>query len=471
MKDFAQYAINLARDRGASYADVRIEKSDGQAFLLKNGSPELGGISSHEGIGLRMLIKGKLVFGATGTLSKKGIKALVFRSAKAASATAKVSPSKNNFASAKTVRTTQVIKAKKPFSSIGPEGYLAYLKNLDALAASCRTRFFSLGVQDTKKCFVNTEGSVITTHIPSAALFAVCGIVKGKKSMQRMWQKGGNGGFEQVRHWDLEGDISQEIPALKKNLKEARLAPKGKLDVVAAPEVTGILVHESGGHPYEADRILGREAAQAGESFISLAMKGHRLASPNVSVVDDPLLKGGAGSYLHDDEGIPAKKKFLLKKGLVNDFLHSRETAAECKTHPNGSARACAYNREPIPRMSNTYMLPGSHNQDELINGIKKGVFIKNFMEWNIDDRRMNQKYVGNESYLIENGRLTNPVLHPVIELSTPTLYGAIDALARDVQHFYGTCGKGEPMQGIPVTLGGPSIRLRNIILGGSHAR
>ena len=132
----------------------------------------------------------------------------------------------------------------------------------------------------------------------------------------------------------------------------------------------------------------------------------------------------------------------------------------------NGSARANNFNVEPIIRMSNTFMLPGTMTEEELIEDIKLGVYIKNFMEWNIDDVRMNQKYVGNEAYLIKNGKIEQPVKAPVIEITTPGLYSSIDAVGNNLQYFAGNCGKGEPMQGLPVFMGGPSIRMRGIRLG-----
>ena len=110
-------------------------------------------------------------------------------------------------------------------------------------------------------------------------------------------------------------------------------------------------------------------------------------------------------------------------------------------------------------------MLPGKYSKEELIAGVKKGVFMNNFMEWNIDDKRLNQRYVGAEAYLIENGELTHPVLNPILEITTPALYSAVDAVGNNTEYHTGSCGKGEPMQGIPVWFGGPSIRLRNVRL------
>jgi len=129
----------------------------------------------------------------------------------------------------------------------------------------------------------------------------------------------------------------------------------------------------------------------------------------------------------------------------------------------NGGARANGYDKEPLVRMSNTFVLPGNYNEDEIFEGVKKGVYFKNFMEWNIDDKRWQQKYVGNEAYLIENGRITKPVKAPILEITTPGLWGSVDAVGKNMEYSAGTCGKGEPMQGIPAWMGGPMMRLRGI--------
>ena len=240
-------------------------------------------------------------------------------------------------------------------------------------------------------------------------------------------------------------------------------APQGNVDVVLAPEVTGIAVHESGGHPYEADRIFGREAAQAGESFIKENMIGHKIANEQVTLVDDPTLKGSYGFFDYDDEGVKAKRKYMVKDGRITEFMHDRTSAAKMDLSSNGSARATRFSFEPLVRMSNTFLLPGKYSEDEIIKDVKKGVYFKNFMEWNIDDKRYQQKYVGNEAYLIENGEITVPVRNPALEITTPALWSSIDAVGKNSAMFAGTCGKGEPMQGIPVWMGGPSVRLRNV--------
>jgi len=117
--------------------------------------------------------------------------------------------------------------------------------------------------------------------------------------------------------------------------------------------------------------------------------------------------------------------------------------------------------------MANTFMKAGDHTFEELLEDVHHGVYMKTFMEWNIDDKRFNERYVGHESYLVENGELTGYVRNPALEVTTPTLYGSVDAVGKRMEFGAGTCGKGDPSQGAPVYEGGPPIRLRKIRLTG----
>ncbi|MHA1803071.1 MAG: TldD/PmbA family protein, partial [Promethearchaeota archaeon] len=259
-------------------------------------------------------------------------------------------------------------------------------------------------------------------------------------------------------------------------IKAARNAIEMKLDkvdVVISGEISGIIAHENVGHPSEADRILGREGAQAGESFYADLLKDGtlgeiKMGNDCVSVIDDPTLPGSSGYYLYDDECVKARPRYLIKNGKLNEFLLNREHAFKFNTQSNAAARSMNYKSEPLCRMANTFFEPGDFTKEELFEDIKKGVYLKSFTEWNIDDRRFQSKYVGLEAYLIENGTLTNVLVRrPILELTTPGILKSIDAVSRDGEFPLGICGKGDPMQGVPVWLGGPHVRMRNIRLGG----
>lgn len=260
--------------------------------------------------------------------------------------------------------------------------------------------------------------------------------------------------------------VLEDVRSMHRSLKEAKKLPPGKMDIVCGPQVTGIASHESCGHPVEADRILGREASQAGMSFITPDMKGDRIGSDLVNVVDDPTIANGGGFYEYDDEGTKATRRYLYKDGKIHSFLEDRGSAGVLGGTSNGAARTVSFDREPIVRMANTFVEPRDHTFDELVEDVRHGVYISTFTEWNIDDKRWNQKYVGRDAYLIEGGEVKGMVKAPVLEVTTKAFWSAVDAVGKDFYLEGGLCGKGDPMQGIEVSMGGPHIRLRGLHVG-----
>jgi TldD protein len=318
----------------------------------------------------------------------------------------------------------------------------------------------------TSKYFVNSEGSRISSFVPKLSAFAFITVTEQGKTEQAYKQFGWSGGWEAFRVWAIPEKLIYEAKVLKNVITKAKSVKSRDMDLVCGSEVAGIAAHESCGHPMEADRILGREMSQAGRSFIYKGSKfwvGSKIGSKAVTIVDDPTVKNSYGYYLYDDEGVKARRRFLYKKGVINEFLHNRESAAKMSTKSNGSSRSTGYDREAIVRMANTFVLPGELSEEELVEDVRHGVCMKSFTEWNIDDKRFNQRYVGREAYLIENGELKGPVARPVIETSTLKFWTAVDAVSKQVEFDAATCGKGDPAQGIPVSTGGPCIRLRGV--------
>jgi TldD protein len=300
-------------------------------------------------------------------------------------------------------------------------------------------------------------------------ILAVLTVMESGKSEQCHLQYGGIGGWETVEGFNMYEKIPRDVQIVYRALKEGVKAPSEPVSIIVGPEVAGITAHESCGHPFEADRILGREAAQAGESFVNPDMMGYTIGSEVVTIAEDPTIKGSYGYYLYDDEGVKARKRLLIKEGKINEFLSNRETAYTLGGQSNGAARAIGYDREPIVRMANTYFCAGDYTKEELIEETKKGVLMESFTEWNIDDTRFNQRYIGREAYLVENGEITKPVLRPILEVTTTGFYSSVEAVGKDITLYAGTCGKGDPAQGAPTSMGGPYIRLKEIRLGGAH--
>jgi TldD protein len=253
-------------------------------------------------------------------------------------------------------------------------------------------------------------------------------------------------------------------------LGEAEKAPTGIMDVVLSPELSGIAAHESVGHPQEADRILGREGAQAGESYLSKDSLGMKIGSEEAYVSDDPTIAHSNGYSPVDDEGVVSTKRRLIVGGKITEFLQNRSTSSLLGVKNNGCSRSAGFDREPIIRMSNTFVEPGDYaTTEDLIKEVKEGIYLKSFTEWNIDDKRLNQRYTGLEAYRIENGETTALVKAPVLEITTPALWGSVKGRSRRLEFEAANCGKGDPMQGIPVWTGGPDTLLAGVrIVGGS---
>ncbi len=465
-KELAELALDYALKLGAEYAEARLETHTSNSFLVKNGVTELANFDKTIGLGVRLVVNKTLGFMAINTLDTSEIKKLIEKSYRLTKASSKLKEGVE-FSHNKSYKKTYEVREKIKLENLSIKEKLKILLDLEKeilkLKIKVPGRFLSFTDDLVEKYYINSEGSRISSKIPFLNLFYYLTVQNNNNSMQRYWQYGNTGGYESLKKWNLNENIINEIKAMQNTLKYGKKVPTHNLDVITSPEVTGIAVHESGGHPYEADRIFGREAAQAGESFISEKMIGKRIGSDVVNLVDDPTLPNSYGFYLYDDEGVKARRKYLIKNGLITEFLHNRSTAATMNLKSNGSARANNYDKEVLIRMSNTFMMPGDYTKEELFEEVKNGIYIKSFTEWNIDDLRLNQRYVGNEAYLIKNGKILYPLRNPTIEINTPALYKSVAALSKEMEFHAASCGKGEPMQGIPVWHGGAYMLLKNI--------
>jgi len=474
MEDLVQRAVEAASAKGVQYAEARLHIDSGSGVTLTNGKPEPVQLAKAKGIAVRVLVDGALGFACTNDLSRESLDETVEIAYRTAKASKRLVTNPIRLSKEKAEQANWETKARKPLLDVTIEKKVAVLeeieKNLNPSVVKVDLPSRTLVLMDdiTDRYFADTEGSKIHGVASRIGLlFVFTASAPGKGIIQRIGQKGETGGWERLEEWDLPKYVAEEAKILGKILREAKQAPRGELDLVLGSEVTGIACHESCGHPQEADRILGREAAQAGESYLKPDMIGHRIGNEVVTVVDDPTVPNSYGFYEYDEEGVRAGRRTLIKNGVIAGFLQNRETAAELGVSSNGAARAVSYDREPIIRMANTFMLPGDYSDDELVEDVNKGVYINTFMEWNIDDRRYNQRYVGLEAYLIENGQITSAVRNPILEITTPGFYGSVDAVGKRVEYEAATCGKGEPEQGAPVWHGGPPIRLRKVRLGG----
>ncbi len=462
------YALEYARSKKVEYAEARAQTQQRDQLVFRNGILEAYASAVDEGFCVRVIANGGIGFASSNKWTKEEAKEIVDITYKYAAAAKR--KEKLVFAEEKGVKTKWSVPQKKKIENISPEDRIAEFVEVNKALTSCGVNVPATIAQCTidliSKYFVNSEGSEITSFVPKIAGYFFVTVAEQGKTEQAYKQFGYSGGWEAFDQWDVKGNMIHTAKVLKDVITKGKAVKAGNMDLICGPEVTGIAAHESCGHPMEADRILGREMSQAGRSFIYKGGEywiGTRIGSKAVTVVDDPTVEHSYGYYAYDDEGVKARRRFLYKNGLINDFLHNRETAARLKTRSNGSSRSVNYDREAIVRMANTFVLPGDMSEEELVEDVKSGVFMKSFTEWNIDDKRFNQRYVGREAFWIENGELKHPIARPIIETTTLKFWSAVDAVSKKVKFDAATCGKSDPGQGIPVFTGGPCLRLREV--------
>lgn len=475
--DIADFVVEYGTKKGADYIEARYVDSREEGYTTRNGALFGGGTIYSKGIGIRTLTNGGIGFSSTAKLDKDNVKKATELAIKMAKASKRKEPI--IFSEEDIVQTKWSNPVKQHFEDISEEEKMEFIINLDKtlknqdFGENLVTRTLMLSMDLHKKYIRNSEGSIVESE-KSLIHFYTFNTAKGDHGTeQRFYGQARAKGWEWFKENKIEEKIIQDNHALVKTAINAKEMKLGEIDVIVSGEVAGIIAHENTGHPSEGDRILGREGAQAGESFyIDLLNKGKlgeiKLGTECVNLIDDPTLPGSAGFYLYDDECVKARPRYLIKNGMMNDVLLNREFAYKFDTKSNAASRAMGYNREPLIRMANTYFAPGEHQIEELFEDVKKGIYMKSFTEWNIDDRRFQSKYVGLEVYLVENGELTDKMVkRPILELTTFGLFGSVDAVTKDTEFTFGHCGKSDPGQGAPCWMGGAQVRMRNIRLGG----
>jgi TldD protein len=239
----------------------------------------------------------------------------------------------------------------------------------------------------------------------------------------------------------------------------ARPAPGGRMPVVLSSEAGGTMIHEAVGHGLEAD------LAQEGFSVYA-GKRGKRIASALVSVVDDPTFCGARGSYAVDDEGVPAERTLLIERGVLRTYLFDRLSAAKDGRASNGHGRRQSYLLRPIPRMSNTMILPGADDPARILADVKRGLLVRKMGGGQVNTVNGEFVFEVTEGYLIEGGEAAYPVRGATLIGSGPEVLRTIDRVGSDLGFALGTCGKDG--QGVPVSDAQPTLRIPELTVGGT---
>jgi TldD protein len=281
-------------------------------------------------------------------------------------------------------------------------------------------------------------------------------------------EQGSSGGGGRVGYgWFLDEDRAlgyarEAVLQALINL-EAIAAPAGTLTVVLGPGWPGILLHEAVGHGLEGD--FNRKGTSAFSGRI-----GERVASPLCTVVDDGTLIDRRGSLNVDDEGTPTQCTTLIERGVLRGYLQDKLNARLMKTAPTGNGRRESYAHLPLPRMTNTYLLPGEHDPAEIIASVERGLYAVNFGGGQVDITSGKFVFSASEAYLIENGRLTRPVKGATLIGNGPDVLTKVSMVGNDLKldAGVGTCGKDG--QSVPVGVGQPTVRIEALTVGGTQA-
>jgi TldD protein len=274
----------------------------------------------------------------------------------------------------------------------------------------------------------------------------------------------GGGARSDYRYFiELERALSYGREAVRQALVnlEAVEAPAGNMTVVLGPGWPGILLHEAIGHGLEGD--FNRKGTSAFSGRV-----GQRVASELCTVVDDGALPGRRGSLSIDDEGTPTEQTVLIEKGILKGYMQDKMNARLMGVKPTGNGRRESYAHAPMPRMTNTYMLPGPHNPEEIIRSVEKGIYAKNFGGGQVDITSGKFVFSASEAYLIENGRITRPVKGATLIGNGPDVLTRVSMVGNDLEldSGVGTCGKDG--QSVPVGVGQPTLKIDGLTVGGT---
>jgi TldD protein len=467
--DVLSELVHVASARGASYADARHVERENEVVSVRDGDVESVGRSRDRGIGLRVIHNGAWGFAATdrgGDAAMKGLVDEAFRRATAAASTrskpvtlAPVAPQKGEY------RTTLV---RDPFA-VPMRERIALLTAADAnlKGPNAKSRRASVAAYRTRKRLVTSEGTDVSQEIvESGAGVAVTAVKAGSKPAQRYDSRlTRQAGWEFVEELDLVARAARYRDDAEATL-EAPLAEQKPTTLVFAPEFLALLVHESCGHPTEADRVLEHEVAFAGTTFMWPKDRGTlRYGSEHVSMTADATVPGGMGTFGWDDDGVPAMKTKLIDKGTFTGYLTSRETAATLGLPVAiGSARAEGWQHFPIVRMVNVSLDPGTQTYGDLLKGVENGLLLEAPASYSLDDKRQNFHFSTQAARVIRNGALQGYVRGVAFQSLTPAFWGRCDGVANDWElHGFLSCAKGEPLQLMRVGHGAAHARFRDV--------
>jgi len=310
---------------------------------------------------------------------------------------------------------------------------------------------------------IRADGQVVRDVRPLVRLNVSVVVGDGDRQESGSYGVGGREGYGAfIRPECWQANVDEALRQALVNL-EAIPAPAGEMDVVLGPGWPGILLHEAIGHGLEGDFNRKKTSAFSG-------LLGERVASPGVTVVDDGTIAGRRGSLSIDDEGTPTSSTVLIEDGILKGYMQDRMNARLMGMEPTGNGRRESFAHQPMPRMTNTYMLGGDKDPGEILSSVKNGLYAVNFGGGQVDITSGKFVFSCTEAYMIENGKIGAPVKGATLIGNGPDCLTKVSMIGNDMKldPGIGTCGKAG--QGVPVGVGQPTLRLNGLTIGGTAA-
>lgn len=442
-------------------ADIYLQFTRHEAWVLEDGIVKEGVHSIEQGFGVRAVSGDKTGFAYSDVITLETL----MEAATNARAIVR-SNSGGRQPVVKEGRIHRLYPAIDPLHSMSTEEKIDLLRQLDILARKSDPRVEQVIVSlagNYEVVLIATQDGNIQADVRPLVRLGV-NVIMEQNGRREQGSAGGGGrtGFEFfVERQRAQGYVQEAVRQAQINL-EAKDAPAGTMTVVLGSGWPGILLHEAVGHGLEGD--FNRKETSAFSGRI-----GEQVASPQCTVVDDGTLPGRRGSLNIDDEGTPTSATTLIENGILKGYLQDKMNARLMGMAPTGNGRRESYAYAPLPRMTNTFMLPGEHDPEEIIKSVDKGLYAKNFGGGQVDITSGKFVFSASEAYLIENGRITQPVKGATLIGNGPEVLTRVSMVGNDLNldPGVGTCGKDG--QSVPVGVGQPTLRVDGLTVGGTH--
>jgi TldD protein len=448
MVETAARAVELL-GRGALLADLFRESSTGGYVTVEDRKVEEAGTFVSCGAGLRAVFSDRVLFSHASTPSSAEL-LILSRELSGGGKPGRIAWREPVIANPSGASLSQVSLKEKAKLCLGAEkAARGFDKRVRQVRVSCR--------DFVREILLAREDGLIVSESQRGIYFSVFVVATGGKVTQTGYEAVG-----QSTGWELFDTVNPEeiaLTAAKRAVRMlgARKAPAGAMAVVLSSTAGGTMIHEAVGHGLEGDLV--------GEGYSAYEGKiGKQVASPIITVMDDPTLPGKRGSYIYDDEGTVASPTLLVERGVLRGFLHSRRSAAVEGHAPTGNGRRESFAHPPIPRMSNTFIAPGLSDPGDILRSTKSGLYVTRMGGGEVNTLSGDFVFEVSEGFMIEDGEIGEPVRGATLAGNGPRVLLEIDMAGRDLGFAPGTCGKDG--QGVPVADAQPTLRIPELVVG-----